>query len=122
MVFHDRLPLPSFTIAWFSDPCPAGSIRKYVLVELGALRDIVCVVSSLRRKFDCENVCADVHILACQRAREAITDPEVGEIVRVPSLFDTDETPATSAVILPFNFCIAESILSAAEIVPIPEI
>src|SRR3989338_767510 len=43
-------------------------------------------------------VCPPVQVLALVRLREAITAPVVGEMVRVPSEFETDETPAVRQV------------------------
>jgi hypothetical protein len=43
------------------------------------------------------NVCAPVQVFAWPSAREATTAPVVGEIVTVPSLFDTDDTVAPPA-------------------------
>lgn len=51
------------------------------------------------------NVCCPVHVFACPSAREATTAPTVGEIVSVPSEFDTEDTaPAGVVVAITFPF------------------
>ena len=52
-------------------------------------------------------------MLAWARLREAVTAPETWEMVSVPSLFATEETPVTNVPIFPFNFWIAEQIYTA---------
>jgi hypothetical protein len=50
-------------------------------------------------------VCVPVHVLALPKFRIATTAPVVGEMVRVPSLLETDVTvgaaPLAAAVICP---------------------
>ena len=56
--------------------------EKYTLVEVASKLEVVAVV-----KF-----CLPVHQLACVRASEATTAPVLGEMVKVPSELETEET------------------------------
>jgi hypothetical protein len=39
------------------------------------------------------NVCVAVHLFSCPKFKDAMTSPNVGDIVRVPSELLTDEAP-----------------------------
>ena len=73
--------------------------RRLPMVEV----DIVALMANrlvevAEVEVDRLKVCPPVQVLALVRLREAITAPVVGEMVRVPSEFETDETPAVRQV------------------------
>lgn len=77
--------------------------KRLVLVELTVTLDVanrfvevafICTVLVEKKFVDDEfpNICPPVHVFACPRASEATTEPVVGEMVSVPSEFETDDT------------------------------
>ena len=73
--------------------------RRLPMVEV----DIVALMANrlvevAEVEVDRLKVCPPVQVLMFPRLRDATTAPVVGEMVRVPSEFETDETPAVRQV------------------------
>ena len=68
-----------------------------VVVEFTMVK-LVMVEVELLTRIPPVKVCKAVQVLALPRLREATTDPVVGDMVRVPSELETEDTPVTRQV------------------------
>ena len=72
-------------------------VVAFVVVEFTMVKLVMVEVELLTRIPELK-VCRAVQVLALPRLREATTDPVVGDMVRVPSEFATEDTPVVRQV------------------------